>query len=77
MSENVESDLLMESIQIRRVIRSDDGAEVIIFEAVDSSGEPLGIDEAMSLLEYSKIRLMAEMIRYEIFGDIDEDDDEE
>jgi len=78
VNEDVESELLLESISIRRVIRGDDGAEIVAFEAVDGSGEPMGIDEAMSLLEYSKVRLLAEMIRYEIFGEVeDQNDDEE
>lgn len=69
------TDLLIERIEIRRLIRGD-GSEVIQFESADAVGDPMGLAEAMSLLEYSKIQLTVEMVRWAIFEEIERADDE-
>lgn len=72
------TELLMEQIVIRRPIR-EDGGEVIRFETSDATGEPLGINDALNLLEYSKLELTIELIHQRIFEDIgiaDDEDDE-
>lgn len=75
MSENVDSDLLLASVEISQTIR-EDGVEMIKLEASDALGEPLGLIEALNLLEYAKLQLEAEVIRAFILESEDEDGDE-
>lgn len=76
MSEYVDSDaanLLLESIAIRRSI-NEEGTEIVVLEAKDALGEPLGIVEALNLLNYSRLQLEAELMRAFVF---EEDGDDE
>jgi hypothetical protein len=73
--ESESAELLMERIEIRRVMRAG-GEEVVSMEAVDALGEPMGVFEAMNLLEFSKVQLMTDMVRSLIF-DEEEDEDED
>jgi hypothetical protein len=73
MSDKETANLVMETVEIKRYMRAD-GSEIISLEAIDALGEPLGLVEAMNLLEYSKLQLTIEMVRQTL---ADEDEYEE